>query len=115
MGAIKQASLFDIWFQQPVTWLFDKSYEFIGWFQINIEVNHATLAQHTFEHELQVAADNGLLGEYRWLNRGIMQNGMDTDPISFWCFWNHTSNALLFYNRCIHRGGIKFRCRRRDP
>jgi xylose isomerase len=47
-------------------------------FKLNIEVNHATLAQHTFQHELQVAADNGLLGSID-ANRGDYQNGWDTD------------------------------------
>jgi xylose isomerase len=47
-------------------------------FKVNIEVNHATLAGHTFEHELAVAVDNGMLGSID-ANRGDMQNGWDTD------------------------------------
>ena len=47
-------------------------------FKLNIEVNHATLAQHTFQHELQVAADHGMLGSID-ANRGDYQNGWDTD------------------------------------
>jgi xylose isomerase len=47
-------------------------------FKLNIEVNHATLAGHTFEHELQCAADAGLLGSID-ANRGDYQNGWDTD------------------------------------
>src|SRR5450755_3199921 len=47
-------------------------------FKLNIEVNHATLAGHTFQHELQVAADAGLLGSMD-ANRGDNQNGWDTD------------------------------------
>ncbi len=47
-------------------------------FKVNIEVNHATLAGHTFEHELAVAVDNGLLGSID-ANRGDYQNGWDTD------------------------------------
>lgn len=47
-------------------------------FQLNIEVNHATLAAHTFQHELQVAADAGVLGSID-ANRGDYQNGWDTD------------------------------------
>ena len=47
-------------------------------FKMNIEVNHATLAQHTFQHELQVAADNGMFGSID-ANRGDNQNGWDTD------------------------------------
>ena len=47
-------------------------------FQINIEANHATLSGHTFAHELQCAADAGLLGSID-ANRGDQQNGWDTD------------------------------------
>ena len=47
-------------------------------FKLNIEVNHATLAGHTFQHELQVAADAGMLGSID-ANRGDNQNGWDTD------------------------------------
>ena len=47
-------------------------------FKVNIEVNHATLAGHTFEHELCVAVDNGMLGSID-ANRGDYQNGWDTD------------------------------------
>ncbi len=47
-------------------------------FKVNIEVNHANLAGHTFEHELAVAVDNGLLGSID-ANRGDWQNGWDTD------------------------------------
>lgn len=47
-------------------------------FKLNIEVNHATLAGHTFDHELQCAADAGMLGSID-ANRGDYQNGWDTD------------------------------------
>ena len=50
-------------------------------FKMNIEVNHATLAGHTFEHELQCAVDAGLLGSID-ANRGDYQNGWDTDQFS---------------------------------
>ena len=49
-----------------------------GDFKVNIEVNHATLAGHTFEHELACAVDAGLLGSID-ANRGDAQNGWDTD------------------------------------
>ena len=54
-------------------------------FKVNIEVNHATLAGHTFEHELAVAVDNNMLGSID-ANRGDAQNGWDTDqfPIDNW-------------------------------
>jgi xylose isomerase len=47
-------------------------------FKLNVEVNHATLALHTFQHELQVAADANMLGSID-ANRGDYQNGWDTD------------------------------------
>lgn len=47
-------------------------------FKLNVEANHATLSGHTFEHDLQVASDHGLLGSID-ANRGNAQNGWDTD------------------------------------
>lgn len=57
---------------------FLRQYDLLNDFSLNIEVNHATLAGHTFQHELQVAADVGLLGSMD-ANRGDYQNGWDTD------------------------------------
>ena len=70
-------------------------------FKLNIEVNHATLAQHTFQHELQVAADAGMLGSID-ANRGDSQNGWDTDqfPINI----QETVEAILVI---LEAGGFK--------
>ena len=57
---------------------FLKNYGLDKDFQMNIEVNHATLAGHTFQHELQVSVDNNMLGSMD-ANRGDYQNGWDTD------------------------------------
>jgi xylose isomerase len=57
---------------------FLRQYDLLDDFKLNIEVNHATLAQHSFEHELQVSADAGALGSID-ANRGDYQNGWDTD------------------------------------
>jgi xylose isomerase len=57
---------------------FLRQYDLMDDFALNLEVNHATLAQHTFQHELQVAADAGMLGSMD-ANRGDYQNGWDTD------------------------------------
>ena len=57
---------------------FLRKYDLMDDFKLNIEVNHATLAGHTFQHELQVAANEGLLGSID-ANRGDYQNGWDTD------------------------------------
>lgn len=70
-------------------------------FKLNIEVNHATLAGHTFEHELQCAVDAGMLGSID-ANRGDVQNGWDTDqfPINL----QETVEAMLII---LSDGGIK--------
>ncbi|MBX2952638.1 MAG: xylose isomerase [Leadbetterella sp.] len=57
---------------------FLRQYDLLDDFKLNLEVNHATLAGHTFQHELQVAADTGMLGSMD-ANRGDYQNGWDTD------------------------------------
>lgn len=57
---------------------FLREFDLLDDFELNIEVNHATLAQHTFQHELQVAANAGKLGSID-ANRGDYQNGWDTD------------------------------------
>ncbi len=57
---------------------FLRQFDLLNDFKLNIEVNHATLAGHTFQHELQVAADIGMLGSID-ANRGDYQNGWDTD------------------------------------
>ena len=76
-------------------------------FKINIEVNHATLAQHTFQHELAVAAKAGMLGSLD-ANRGDYQNGWDTDQ-----FPNNiqeTTEAMLVFLAAggLQGGGINF-------
>ncbi|MEN9919698.1 MAG: xylose isomerase [Bacteroidota bacterium] len=76
-------------------------------FKINIEVNHATLAGHTFEHELQCAVDAGMLGSID-ANRGDNQNGWDTDQ--FPADLNDLAQAwlVLIANGGIGQGGINF-------
>jgi xylose isomerase len=76
-------------------------------FKINIEVNHATLAGHTFQHELQVAADAGMLGSID-ANRGDAQNGWDTDqfPMNL----NELTESLLIILEAggFAGGGVNF-------
>lgn len=57
---------------------FLRTYDLLDHFKINVEANHATLAGHTFEHELAVAAGAGKLGSID-INRGDMLLGWDTD------------------------------------
>lgn len=70
-------------------------------FKVNIEVNHATLAGHTFEHELAVAVDNGMLGSID-ANRGDYQNGWDTDQFPVNNF--ELTQAML---QIVRNGGFK--------
>jgi len=76
-------------------------------FKLNIEVNHATLAGHTFQHELQVSADAGLLGSMD-ANRGDYQNGWDTDQ--FPNNINELTEAMLVILEAggFQGGGINF-------
>src|SRR6478736_10243089 len=76
-------------------------------FKINIEVNHATLAGHTFQHEIQVAADAGMLGSID-ANRGDYQNGWDTDQ--FPNDINELTEAMLIILQAggFAGGGINF-------
>ena len=81
-------------------------------FKLNIEVNHATLAGHTFQHELQCAADAGLLGSID-ANRGDYQNGWDTDQ--FPTNINEITEAMLVIVEAggFGGGGINFDAKRR--
>ena len=80
---------------------FLRQYGLLEDFSLNIEVNHATLAGHTFTHELQVAADAGLLGSID-ANRGDYQNGWDTDQ--FPNDLNELTEAMLII---LQAGGFK--------
>jgi xylose isomerase len=57
---------------------FLERYDLKGEYRVNIEVNHATLAGHSFHHEVMYAVDNGIFGSID-ANRGDPQNGWDTD------------------------------------
>lgn len=86
---------------------FLKEYGLENDFKMNIEVNHATLAQHTFQHEIAVAAKAGMLGSMD-ANRGDYQNGWDTDQ-----FPNNiqeTTEAMLVFLAAggLQGGGVNF-------
>ncbi|MDG1760716.1 MAG: xylose isomerase [Flavobacteriaceae bacterium] len=86
---------------------FLKAYGLDKDFKLNIEVNHATLAQHTMQHELAVAAKEGMLGSID-ANRGDYQNGWDTDQ-----FPNNiqeTTEAMLVFLEAggLQGGGVNF-------
>ncbi|MDG2397212.1 MAG: xylose isomerase [Flavobacteriaceae bacterium] len=76
-------------------------------FKINVEVNHATLAQHTFQHELQVAADAGMLGSID-ANRGDYQNGWDTDQFPNNVLEVTEAMLVILSSGGLQGGGINF-------
>jgi xylose isomerase len=80
---------------------FLQKYDLLNDFKLNLEVNHATLAGHTFQHEVQVAVDAGLLGSID-ANRGDTQNGWDTDQ--FPNDINEVTETMLII---LEGGGIK--------
>ena len=86
---------------------FLRQYDLLNDFKLNIEVNHATLAGHTFQHELQVAADAGVLGSMD-ANRGDYQNGWDTDQ--FPNNLNELTESMLIILEAggFQGGGINF-------
>ncbi|NDV83349.1 xylose isomerase [Bacteroides sp. 51] len=76
-------------------------------FKVNIEVNHATLAGHTFEHELAVAVDNDMLGSID-ANRGDYQNGWDTDQFPIDQFELVQAMMQIIRNGGLGNGGTNF-------
>jgi len=86
---------------------FLRQWDLLNDFKINIEVNHATLAGHTFQHELQIAADASVLGSLD-ANRGDYQNGWDTDQ--FPNNINELTEAMLVLLEAggLQGGGINF-------
>jgi xylose isomerase len=76
-------------------------------FAINAEVNHATLAGHTFAHELQMSADAGMLGSID-ANRGDYQNGWDTDQFPVDLFEVTEAMLIILETEGFTTGGINF-------
>ncbi|MDE5571867.1 MAG: xylose isomerase, partial [Prevotella sp.] len=76
-------------------------------FKVNIEVNHATLAGHTFEHELACAVDNGMLGSID-ANRGDAQNGWDTDQFPIDNYELTQAMLEIIRNGGLGNGGTNF-------
>jgi xylose isomerase len=81
-------------------------------FKLNIEVNHATLAGHTFAHELRFAADNGLLGSID-ANKGDYQNGWDTDEFPTNIYEVTEAMIEIVQAGGFTNGGINFDARAR--
>ena len=86
---------------------FLNEYGLAGDFQLNVEVNHATLAGHTFQHDLQVAADAGLLGSID-ANRGDYQNGWDTDQFPINIYELVEAMLVILDMGGFETGGVNF-------
>jgi xylose isomerase len=86
---------------------FLRQHDLLNDFKLNIEVNHATLAGHTFTHELQVASDAGLLGSID-ANRGDYQNGWDTDQFPNDITEVTEAMMIILQNGGFGGGGINF-------
>ncbi len=86
---------------------FLREFDLLDDFKLNVEVNHATLAQHTFQHELQVAANAGLLGSMD-ANRGDYQNGWDTDQFPINVYELTEAMLVILEAGGFQGGGINF-------
>jgi len=76
-------------------------------FKLNIEANHATLSGHTFEHDLQVASDAGMLGSID-ANRGNAQNGWDTDQFPSDLYDTVGAMLVVLRQGGLQPGGLNF-------
>lgn len=86
---------------------FLRHYGLDGDFKLNVEANHATLAGHSFAHDLQVAADAGLLGSID-ANRGDPQNGWDTDQFPLDLYDTVGAMLVLLRTGGFQHGGLNF-------
>ncbi|MBC6994664.1 xylose isomerase [Neolewinella lacunae] len=95
---------------------FLRKYKLMDDFKLNIEVNHATLAQHTFQHELAVAVSEGLLGSID-ANRGDYQNGWDTDQFPTNVPELTEAMLVILEGGGLQGGGVNFdaKTRRNSP
>jgi xylose isomerase len=87
-------------YDSATVYAFLQKYGLANEIKLNIETNHATLAGHSFEHELAYAAANGILGSID-MNRGDPQNGWDTDQ-----FPNNVSETALALYVIFKHGGF---------
>ncbi|HEX7061322.1 MAG TPA: xylose isomerase [Woeseiaceae bacterium] len=86
---------------------FLRHYGLAGDFKVNVEANHATLAGHSFAHELQMCADAGLLGSID-ANRGNPQNGWDTDQFPTDLYDAVQAMLVVLGNGGFGTGGLNF-------
>jgi xylose isomerase len=86
---------------------FLRQFDLLADFRLNLETNHATLANHTFQHELRVAVDNGVFASID-ANRGDYQNGWDTDQFPVDLFELTEAMLIILEGGGFGKGGINF-------
>ncbi len=84
---------------------FLREFDLLADFRLNLETNHATLANHSFQHELRVAADSGVFASID-ANRGDYQNGWDTDQFPVDLFELTEAMLIILEVGGFGRGGI---------
>ena len=89
---------------------FLRHYGLAGDFKLNVEANHATLAGHSFSHELQMCTDAGLLGSID-ANRGDPQNGWDTDQFPTDIYDAVHAMLVVLADGGLNSGGFNFDAR----
>ncbi len=86
---------------------FLRKYDLLPYFKMNIETNHATLAQHTIQHELYLARINGILGSVD-ANQGDLLLGWDTDQFPTNLYVTTMAMYEILKNGGLHKGGLNF-------
>lgn len=94
-------------FDAATTIAFLQKYDLDQHFKLNLEANHATLAGHTFDHEVRVARINGMLGSLD-ANQGDLLLGWDTDEFPVDLYDATLTMYEVLQNEGLGRGGINF-------
>ncbi|XEC93938.1 xylose isomerase [Paenibacillus tarimensis] len=94
-------------FDAATTIAFLQKYGLKEHFKLNLEANHATLAGHTFEHEIRVAAINGMLGSLD-ANQGDLLLGWDTDEFPTDLYATTLTMYEVLRAGGLERGGVNF-------
>ncbi|WP_252312195.1 xylose isomerase [Sinobaca sp. H24] len=101
-------------FDTATTYAFLQNYNLQDHFKVNIEANHATLAGHTFEHELRYAREHGILGSVD-ANQGDMLLGWDTDEFPTDIYNATLAMYEILKNGGLGKGGLNFDAKLRRP
>ncbi|WP_336785091.1 xylose isomerase [Paenibacillus sp. MMO-177] len=94
-------------FDSATTIAFLQKYGLKDYFKLNLEANHATLAGHTFEHEIRTAAINGMLGSLD-ANQGDLLLGWDTDEFPTDLYSTTLTMFEVLKAGGLTRGGVNF-------